>query len=88
MRRMRFACTVEEKKGMRAFRPSQSDKNIWHVLWGAVERGQWWRRRRRGRSGAAELSCQLCEKLRFMRVARDGRRGMQASYCQKLQNSH
>lgn len=53
-------------------RPRQSDKNIWHVLWGAEGRRQ--RRAEaeveEGGSGAAELSCQLCEKLRFMRVAR------------------
>lgn len=29
-----------EEYGMRDFRPSQSDKNIWHVLWGAAERRQ------------------------------------------------
>lgn len=33
-----------------------------------------------GGSGAAELSCQLCEKLRFMRVAR----GVGAGACRQV----
>lgn len=81
-----FACTVkgkEEEEGGQA--KAERQKYLARAVGSSGKRAVV----EEGGSGAAELSCQLCEKLRFMRVARgvEGR-GMLASYCQKLQNSH